>query len=273
MALKIHQDIVEQLDEYYKEDKVPNIIFHGKSGSGKKTIVMDFINKIYKNEEDKKKYVLIVDCIHSNGIKFIREDLKFFSKSQINNTNGYKFKIVILLNAGYLTIDAQSALRRCIESFSNTTRFFIIIEDKSKILKPVISRFCDFFVPQPIVGNKQVNLYQYNKSNIEVYKQFNQKRQTWLKKYLTEHKKKMDAKSFSSITKIVNELYDHGYNCKDLEEYLLKDKNIDYKERLDILVSYSKIKTGFKNEKLILLYLLNNLFFRSNIDLENIAFM
>jgi DNA polymerase III delta prime subunit len=36
-----------------------------------------------------------------------------------------------------LTIDAQSALRRCIEQFSFNTRFFIIIENKHKLLKPI----------------------------------------------------------------------------------------------------------------------------------------
>ena len=105
--------------------------------------------------------MLIVDCIQSNGIKFIRDDLKFFSKSQINNNTGI-FKTVLLLNAGHLTIDAQSALRRCIEQFSNTTRFFIIIEDKSKLLKPLISRFCDIYIPYPNI-NKETNLYFYNK--------------------------------------------------------------------------------------------------------------
>ena len=52
------------------------------------------------------------------------EDLKFFSRSQINNQYGNNFKTIVLLNAGNLTIDAQSALRRCIEQYSNTTRFF-----------------------------------------------------------------------------------------------------------------------------------------------------
>ena len=42
------------------------------------------------------------------------------------------------MNADKLTIDAQSALRRLIELFSHTTRFFIIIEDKYKLLKPIL---------------------------------------------------------------------------------------------------------------------------------------
>ena len=47
------------------------------------------------------------------------------------------FKSIILLNADKLTIDAQSALRRCIEVFNHTTRFFIIVEDRYKLLKPI----------------------------------------------------------------------------------------------------------------------------------------
>jgi dihydroorotase len=55
-----------------------------------------------------------------------------------------------------LTIDAQSALRRCIELFSHNTRFFIVVENKDKLLNPILSRFCDIFVPEPAM-----NLHQY----------------------------------------------------------------------------------------------------------------
>tara|TARA_Y100000816_G_scaffold203407_1_gene149797 strand:+ start:17563 stop:18366 length:804 start_codon:yes stop_codon:yes gene_type:complete len=264
--LDIHKDITEQLDSYINENKVPNIIFNGGSGSGKKTIVKNFLNKIYKTEEEKKKYLLVVDCIQSNGIKFIRDDLKFFSKSQINSI-GF-FKTVLLLNAGHLTIDAQSALRRCIEQFSNTTRFFIIIEDKSKLLKPLISRFCDIYIPYPNINNKEINLYNYNKRTNVKFKQYNLKRQTWIKKYFTDNKPE-----FSNISNIVEHLYDNGYNCKDLEEYIYKDKQITYDRKLEILLTYNKISKDVRNEKLSMLYLINIIFFRLDFNLENISFM
>ena len=50
-------------------------------------------------------------------------------KTHINIKGTGHFKTIVMTNADKLTIDAQSALRRCIESFSHTTRFFIIVGD------------------------------------------------------------------------------------------------------------------------------------------------
>ena len=140
--LSIHLKIKDKLDHFIKIKKIPNIIFHGPSGSGKRTIVYSFIDKIYNYDRlIKQNYVLFVNCAQGKGIKFIREELKFFAKTHINYKEGHFFKSVILSNADKLTIDAQSALRRCIELFSHTTRFFIIVEDKYKLLKPILSLF------------------------------------------------------------------------------------------------------------------------------------
>ena len=174
----------------------------------------------------------------------------------------------MLLNAGSLTIDAQSALRRCIEQFSNTTRFFIIIEDKSKLLKPLISRFCDIYVPLPIINNKEINLYLYNKKQDNEFKAYNAKRNVWLKKYFNDNIPK-----FNNITNIVDCLYNNGYNCKDLEEYINKDKKIDNLKKLEILISYNKFAKDVKNEKLLMTYLINIMFFRLDFNLENVSFM
>ena len=95
-----------------------------------------------------------VNCAKDGGIKFIREDIKYFCKTNIKN----KFKTVILYNADELTIDAQSALRRCIEIFNFNTRFLIVTNNKDKILKPILSRFCEINIPYPVINKKMVNL-------------------------------------------------------------------------------------------------------------------
>ena len=156
--LTIHENIKSKLNGFIEQKKIPNLIFHGINGVGKKTILFDFLKNIYKSEREyMKKYVMIVNCAHGKGIKFIREELKFFARTNIHLQEGSIFKSIILLNADKLTIDAQSALRRCIELFSHSTRFFIVIDDKYKLLRPILSRFCEIFIPQPTINNKQIN--------------------------------------------------------------------------------------------------------------------
>jgi len=181
IRLPIHENIIRRLDEFIAKNKIPHIIFHGPSGSGKQTLVREFIQRIYGGDRVKMKtHVMTVNCSHGKGIQFIREELKFFAKANAqtkSNVDGGKsseFKVITLLNAHHLTVDAQSALRRCIELFSYNTRFFIVVENKDKLLNPILSRFCDIFVPEPNVveNGPSINLHQYVLS--QQFKQGNQ---------------------------------------------------------------------------------------------------
>ena len=158
-----HMNVNEKLDHFIETKTIPNIIFHGLSGSGKSTVMSAFLLRIYDNDVNKMKAnTMIVNCSHGKGIKFIREELKFFAKTNIESNFNALFKSIVLLNAESLTIDAQSALRRCIEIFSKKTRFFIVIENKHKLLNPIVSRFCQLYIPEEIdysTGNS-INLHQ-----------------------------------------------------------------------------------------------------------------
>jgi len=50
MSLVIHENIKEKLNDFINEKKIPNLIFHGSSGVGKKTLLFDFIKNIYNND-------------------------------------------------------------------------------------------------------------------------------------------------------------------------------------------------------------------------------
>lgn len=266
--LKIHKDIYEKLDYFIKIKKIPHIIFHGSHGSGKRTLVNDFLYKIYNNDADLiKNNVMYVNCAHGKGIKFVREDLKFFAKTNINFNNGNFFKSIVLANADKLTMDAQSALRRCIELFSHTTRFFIIVEDKYKLLKPILSRFCEIHIPEPIIGSKAINLYKYNLDKTFDLSKESSKRNTYL---TTSLNKKIE--NIEELFKLTNKLYDKAYNALDIVNYIERNFE-DNHDKYKLLMVFQKIKKELRNEKLLMLFLLNNIYFRLDDSLDNISFM
>lgn len=266
--IEIHVNITKKLEYFINNKKIPNIIFHGCSGSGKKTILNNFIKKIYENNNEYiKDYTIFINCAQGKGIKLIREDLKFFAKTNINFKNGYFFKSIILLNADKLTIDAQSALRRCIELFSHTTRFFVIVEDKYKLLKPILSRFCEIYIPLPRINNKIINLHKYNLNKVFNCKKNNIKRLLNLNKLLN-----IKINNYNDLFILTEKLYEKAYSALDILKYI--DKNIpDNFYKYQQFIIFQKFKKEIRNEKICILFLLNNIFFRYNDHLENISIM
>jgi len=275
MSLQIHQSIKTKLNYFHEIHKIPNILFHGPSGSGKRTIVSEFIHKIYDNDRDKiKSFVMYVNCSHGKGIKFIREELKFFAKTHINSNCGNIFKSIILLNADKLTIDAQSALRRCIELFSHNTRFFIIAEDKYNLMKPILSRFCEIYVPEPMINGNIVNLYQYNLNQVFNLKDIKTKRLDSLKKELLKVNKCI---SLEELMLLCVKLYEKAYSSLDVMQLLENPKFLEnvvtLEKRYELLMCFNRVRKEFRNEKLLILFILNFIFLSSELSLENISFM
>lgn len=259
----IHQKLKKKLDYFIENHKIPHIIFYGNSGTGKKYVLNYFIKKIYNNDQMKiKEYVMYVNCAHCKGIRFIRDELKFFAKRNMQNNNGKIFKSIILLNAEKLTTDAQSALRRCIEQFSHNTRFFIVIENIDNLLNPILSRFCNIYIPYPIIDDKQQNLYDIANNHEIILK-----KELWLKNKLS---KKNIFRNVKEITQFVEEIYNKGYSALDILNFIEKTNN---KNKYNFLFYFNKIRREFRNEKNLMFIFCYFYFLRKNIALENILTM
>jgi DNA polymerase III delta prime subunit len=258
--LNIHKSIIDRLNFFIANNKIPHIVFHGPYGTGKRTILNYFIEKVYHNNSKHiKDYVMYVDCAHGKGIRFFRDQLKFFAKTNIPNKVSL-FKSIILFNADKLTTDAQSALRRCIEKYSHNTRFFIIAENKNLLLNPILSRFCNIYIPNPKINNDYINFYKqqfahYNKKDYI-------KKESRLKKYLKDSK---NYQSLNSCIKLSTTLYNKGYSCLDLINYVSNNENNNL-----ALMYFDKVRKQIRNEEVLILYVLYFTFMRKNIDLENI---
>jgi Cdc6-like AAA superfamily ATPase len=246
---KYHENIYQKLDYFHANNKIPNIIMYGSSGTGKRTILYQFLNKIYENDKPKMKMnMMVVNCAHGKGIKFIREELKFFAKSNIQT--GVLFKSIILINADFLTNDAQSALRRCIELFSHNTRFFIIVEIMNRLLNPILSRFCAIYVPEYRVNGTPVNLHNYFLQ--QKYADTDSDRKSWLNAQMTDFMTKTGSPQ--KISEMASNLYENGYSCIDVIEWI--DEHTDDETRSKITMEFHKIRKEYRCEKMLMFYMM-----------------
>ena len=273
MKFPVLPSVQKCLDSFYFSKKIPHLIFHGPSGSGKREVVENFLTQIYGADKARmKSNIMWVNCAHGSGrgIKFIREDLKFFAKSNIQFNHGVMFKTIVLLNADSLTIDAQSALRRCIELFSFNTRFFIIVENKDKLLNPILSRFCEIYVPERREdSNKVINLHQYTIQNAFCLEEWKTTRSIELDNMLQG----VQFKCHKELIELVSCLYESGFSCLDIVDWFKRVNILGPCENAGVVVCFHKIKGEFRCEKLLILYLLDYAFLRQNKGLENIGFM
>jgi hypothetical protein len=273
--LEIHDKIREKLHSFYVSNRIPHIIFYGSSGSGKQTIVYDFLKEIYHGSEQKiKANVMFVNCAHGKGIKFIREELKFFAKTNVQFNSGIWFKTIVLLNADHLTIDAQSALRRCIELFSHNTRFFIIVENKHKLLNPILSRFCEIFVPEYVdTSGNTMNLHQWQiQQTYSFCSEIESEQQRFLEDTFLEKDDKMDI-DHKKMVNLAALFYENAISSLDLIHWFKGSSRWTDFEKSNICMLYSKIKPEFRCEKLLMLFLLDFAFIRPGSDIREISFM
>lgn len=298
-----HEYIHNKLEVFIKNRKIPNIIFYGPHGSGKTHILNRFIHAVYNGDKvAMKNYIMRANCAHGKGIRFIREELKFFAKTNIDMKEGAIFKTVILMNADKLTIDAQSALRRCIELFSSSTRFFIVVENKDSLLKPILSRFCDIYIPPPVIataaaaagssaGTETINLHSWLADKACDTHKINKSRDQSLDELITIHPSYLrssgtaaaadscednappSCKDYEKIMDLSVSLYEQGYCGLDVIDFIHTHPDIHDMRRYELLIMFDKVRKEFRNEKLLMLYFLHFIVFRCKLSLENISFM
>ena len=202
---------------------------------------------------------------------FIRDELKFFAKTNIHLQHGNVFKSIILFNASKLTTDAQSALRRCIEQFSHTTRFFIIVDNENKLLKPILSRFCNIFIPLPHINGCKMSLHSYRRRQfVSNFADLVGKRRRWLEKQLS-HKHKYDTSI--KCMDFTEKLYEKGYCGLDVMKVIEKNLYAHNRRKYELLIYFDKVRREFRNEKLLIAFMIDIAFMRPELSLENIEEM
>jgi len=149
-----HKEILNTLKTLMDKNNFPHVILYGPPGTGKTTTILACAKHMFGPSYS--NMVLELNGSDDRGINVVREQIKDFSQSdlfsnEIFNVNKKNHKLVILDEADSMTYDAQFALRRVIETYTNTTRFCLICNYSTKIIPSLQSRCITFrFSPIPV---------------------------------------------------------------------------------------------------------------------------
>jgi replication factor C small subunit len=132
----------EEIDRIFSAiatGNIPHMLFSGPPGVGKTTVALVIARQLFG--EFFKPNFLELNASDERGINVVRETIKEFCKTAPMQA---KFKILFLDEADNMTRDAQEALRRILEQYSQVTRFIFSCNDASQLIEPIQSR-CELF--------------------------------------------------------------------------------------------------------------------------------
>ncbi|KAK1124795.1 Replication factor C (RF-C) subunit [Melipona bicolor] len=136
-----HEEIIQTINKFIDENQLPHLLFYGPPGTGKTSTILACARKLYTPAQF-NSMVLEMNASDDRGINIVRGQILSFASTGTMYKSG--FKLIILDEADAMTKDAQNALRRIIEKYTDNVRFCIICNYLSQIIPALQSRCTKF---------------------------------------------------------------------------------------------------------------------------------
>jgi replication factor C small subunit len=130
------QEIVKRVKSLVQALNIPHLLFAGPAGIGKSTLALIIVKELFKDTW--RDNYLELNASDERGIEVVRQKVKDFARTKA--LGNVPFKVIFLDEADALTKEAQQALRRTMENYTNTCRFIMSCNYSSKIIDPIQSR-------------------------------------------------------------------------------------------------------------------------------------
>lgn len=130
------QEIIKRTKSLVQALNIPHLLFAGPAGIGKSTLALIIVRELFKDRW--KENYLELNASDERGIDVVRQKVKDFARTKA--IENIPFKVIFLDEADALTKEAQQALRRTMENYTNTCRFIMSCNYSSRIIDPIQSR-------------------------------------------------------------------------------------------------------------------------------------
>lgn len=144
----MYQDEVKcMLKNTINTGNLQHLLFYGPPGTGKTSTILALARELFGPSNFKDRAIEL-NASDERGINIVRNKIGRLAKTKNSNADkdypSPPFKIIILDEADAMTTEAQSALRKTMETYSSITRFCFICNYINNIIEPITSRCIKF---------------------------------------------------------------------------------------------------------------------------------
>ncbi|WOF16320.1 replication protein C [Methanoplanus sp. FWC-SCC4] len=169
-------EVLRHMQKFASEKNVPHLLIFGPHGTGKSVALESMAGDLYGGYLDENLSIIPSGVLFRQGKSWLENEDRFshlYMKDESLITNfkhivkwyasmkplDADFKIVVFEEASSLPFDAQAALRRIMERYSQTCRFVFIAKQQTSIIPAIASRCLPLFF-SPLEAEEIISVMQ-----------------------------------------------------------------------------------------------------------------